>query len=61
MVEDLTKKIEALDNRRAQILYSLCEDERLFMPEVILGLVHEIRSITKILKILKGEDRFHEY
>lgn len=54
MNEELAKKIEELDTRRAQILCTLCEDDRVFYPEVILGLVHEIRGITRILKILKG-------
>ncbi len=55
MDDKIEKKIEELDNRRAQILQALCEEDRIFIPELILGLVHEVRSITKVLRILKGE------
>ena len=55
MDDEVKKQIEKLDNHRARLLQTLCEDPKLFHPEAILGLVHEIRSITRVLKLLKGE------
>lgn len=51
--KDIKQQIEKLDNRRAQILFHLCEDNSLSNPDIILSLVHEIRGITNILKILR--------
>jgi hypothetical protein len=57
MEDELKKQLDALDTRRAQILYEICENEKLWMPEIILGMVHEIRSITRIIRILKGGEK----
>jgi len=53
-IDELDKKIEALESRRSYLLFQICENDGLFIPEIILGMVQEIRGITKILKILKG-------
>lgn len=50
----LQQKIDQLDTRRAQILQVLCEDDKVYHPEVLISLINEIRGITKILKILKS-------
>ena len=54
MNEEIAKKIDEFENRRAHLLQALCEDERIYIPEVLLNMVSEIRSITKIMKMLKG-------
>lgn len=53
MDNKVQKEIDKLDNQRAILLKELCENTKLFHPEAILGLVHEVRSITRVLKILK--------
>jgi hypothetical protein len=57
-MEDKPKEriIERLENRKAELLYQLCEDERIYIPEVIAQTVFEIREITRILKFLKEEE-----
>jgi hypothetical protein len=57
MDDELRKQLDALDTRRAQLLFDICENDKIWMPELILGMVQEIRSITKIIRILKGGDR----
>lgn len=52
---ELEGKINGLVNRRAELLFRICEDQRLYHPDAIMNLVHEVRSITQVLKILKGE------
>ena len=54
MNEEIEKKIKELDDQRARLLYDLCEDNKIYHPQIILGLVQEIRSITSVLKILRG-------
>lgn len=56
MSKEIEKQIESFTNRRAQLLHLLCESDRVFYPDAILGIVHEIRSITKILRIFKGSN-----
>jgi len=46
---------EELINKRSQLLYTLCEDESVFHPQVIHQLVIDLRSITKILKMINGK------
>ena len=53
MNDEIAKQINALDTRRAEILYAICENERIYLPEIILSLVQEVRSITRILKVLR--------
>jgi len=53
---DLKKRIGELDDERARLLQSLCEDESIWHPELIVRIVHSIRTITRIIRILKGEE-----
>ena len=60
--EQIEKKIKELDDERAQLLFNLIEDNRIFHPPVILGLVNEIRSLTRVIRILKNEEgRFKKF
>ncbi len=56
----LETTIERLEAERAQILHAICEDDQIYLPEVILQLVQRIRSLTKTLRafreLLKNED-----
>jgi hypothetical protein len=54
-MEDKPKEriIERLENRKAELLYQLCEDERIYIPEIIAQMVMEVREITRILKMFK--------
>ena len=60
MDKDIKKLLDNIRKRRAEILYALCEDYQVYIPQIIVGLVNEIRSLTKIIKIIEGkdEDRF---
>lgn len=58
MNEETKKQIEKLDNRRSEILYALCENAKIFHPELLLSLIQEVRAITRILKALKGDSKF---
>jgi len=64
MDKDLKIKLSKLIDRRAEILYKLCHDEKIFHPEIILGMVNEVRGITKTLIILgmgeNGEFKMEE-
>ncbi len=62
MIEEIKNKIKELDDERAQLLFNLIEDDRIYHPPIILGLVHEIRSLTRVIKILKNEEeRFKKF
>lgn len=62
MSKEIDKFIEELDTRRAQLLQAICEDDNLWHPNIILQLVGEIRSVTKMIKMLKGaEERRYDY
>ena len=52
MDEDFKAKMQELIDKRAEILYQLCHDEKLFHPEVLIGMIQEVRGITKVLIIL---------
>jgi hypothetical protein len=45
-----------LDNQRAALLWDICENDKLYLPELILNKVHQIRNITKMLKKLGIND-----
>jgi len=45
--------IEDLEKKRAEILYTLCEDCKFYHHEILVSLVYELRSITSALKSLK--------
>ncbi len=51
--EKLKAEIERLDDERANILKTLCEDDRVFLPEILLNLISLVRAITKNIKSLK--------
>lgn len=51
-----TELIAKFEEKRAELLHMLCEDERIFIPEVIFQIVTDIRSITKLLKVLRGDE-----
>jgi len=53
-VKKIKQMIDALDNERAQILQTLCEDEKVYLPEVLLQLVSRARSITKTIAVLNS-------
>lgn len=46
------KVVQDLKQKRADLLYQLCHDNTIYMPEIILGMVNEAKSITGILKIM---------
>jgi len=53
---DTKKIIKRLEDRKAQLWFELCEDDRIYIPEVIAQMVFEIRQITKMLNLLnEGE------
>jgi hypothetical protein len=53
-INQLNSKLEELDSRRAEILFELCNNDKLWIPEIIMGLVSEARSITKLIRMIKG-------
>jgi len=53
-IENLRKE---LINKRSEILFALCEDESVFHPQVIHQLVVDLRSITKLLKLIDGRKK----
>ena len=56
MSKEIKEKIEELDTRRAELLRAICEDDSLWNSNIIVQLVNEIRAITKILRILRGDE-----
>jgi len=50
-IENLKKE---LINKRSEILFALCEDESIYHPQIIHQLVMDLRSITKLLKLIDG-------
>jgi len=48
------KMIEMLDEKRAKLLETICEDITFYNPHLINNTVIEIRTITKILKEFKN-------
>jgi hypothetical protein len=59
--EIIAAHIDKLENRRAEILHILCERKDIWMPEILLSLVHETRTITDFIKMLKGEIKFGNF
>ena len=52
------KEIEnKMEQRKAEILYILCENDKIYHPQLISDLVSEVRAITKIIKLLKENGR----
>lgn len=51
---NLNDLIEQLKNRKAEILYTICENEKVYIPEIIYHFVVELRQITKLIKLLEG-------
>ena len=51
--EKLEGQIEILNDERARILQTLCENDKLYIPEIILQIVFRARSITKTIQSLK--------
>lgn len=52
----LSKTIKRLHSRRIRIIYILCEKEDISHPEILIGLIYELRSITKVLKTLEPKE-----
>lgn len=52
-IKKLDVEIERFENERAKILQTLLEDEKIFMPEVLVQLVHKARTYTKTLYSLR--------
>jgi len=50
--EKIKKQIEVLNNERAKMLQIICEDDKLYVPEIILNIVFRVRSITKTIQSL---------
>jgi len=48
--------IEKLEIERAQILFTICERNDIWDPNVLLTLMSQARTITKTIKMLKGKD-----
>jgi len=48
--------INELNNKKAELLYTICEDEKVYHPEILIQLVYEVRSIIKLLKMIKEEE-----
>ena len=48
------KIIDSLENRKAKILFDLCENDKIYMPEIIAQMVMELRGLTKILRLLNN-------
>ena len=55
MEDKIKETIEKLVEDRAGLLQVLCEDYTIWQPQIIVSAVYEIRAITKMIKILKGE------
>ena len=59
MEDKIKEAIEELVEQRARILQMICEDDSIWQPQIIIQAVHEVRSITRIIRLLKGDkDRF---
>ncbi len=59
MEDKIKEAIEELVEQRARILQMLCEGDAIWQPQLIVQAVHEVRSITRIIRLLKGEkDQF---
>jgi len=50
------KILKKLNDRRAELLYTICEDERVYHAEILLNAIFEIRSIVKLKRDLEEED-----
>ncbi len=55
MEDKIKEAIEKLVEDRAGLLQAVCEDHTIWQPQIIVQVVHEIRSITKLIRMLKGE------
>lgn len=52
-----TKKLlKSLRQRRSDIMMVLSEDDSIYNPQVLVGLIYEMRSLTKMINIIIGED-----
>ncbi len=59
MEDKIKEAIEKLVEDRAGLLQAICEDYTIWQPQIIVQVVNEVRAITKMIKILKGEkDQF---
>lgn len=45
--------IEMLKKREGEIIHALVEDDSIYVPEVLLRLVWELRSIRRIINYLE--------
>ena len=55
----IKETIDKLVDQRAHILQAICEDESIWQPQFIIQAVNEVRSITRMIRMLKGEkERF---
>lgn len=46
--------LDKLDTKRAELIYIICERRDIIEPNMLLQIIYEIRSITQIIKLLKG-------
>lgn len=51
-MKDKEELIKKLEEERDRLLYELCNDEKVYYPEVILHTVYQIRSITQLLRFI---------
>ncbi|HDZ24940.1 hypothetical protein LCGC14_1005620 [marine sediment metagenome] len=51
----IKETIDKLVDQRAHILQAICEDESIWQPQFIIQAVNEVRSITRMIRMLKGE------
>ena len=56
MNKEIQEKIKQIESHRSNLIYNLIESDKVYMPEVLITLVHEIRGVSKVLKILRGID-----
>jgi len=54
-MDKVKEVIKNLEERKNLLLYTICEDEKTFHPEVIFKIVMELRALISISKILKEE------
>lgn len=48
--------LKTLRQRRSDIMMVLSEDDSIYHPQVLVGLIYEMRSLTKMINIIIGED-----
>jgi len=50
--EEIEKRLKL---RQGELLYTLIEDDSIYIPEILLSLIYELRSIRKTLDWLEYE------